>query len=68
MIDTVYRTYTADALRTISENTARYGGGSYVTARYYDLIHPKPVDTRSGDEIANDILVRAGVTITGGDE
>lgn len=65
--DEAYRVYTTDALRTISESTAHFGGSGYITARYYDLVHPQPEDNRSGEEIASDILERAGVTVTGGD-
>lgn len=33
-----YRIYNSDALRIISENTARLGGGSYMQLRYADII------------------------------
>ena len=35
-----YRVYVSDALRIISENTARFGGGTFVKQRYYDVINP----------------------------
>lgn len=40
-----------DALKTITENTARNAGGSYMRDRYYDLCHPKVDETRTGKEI-----------------
>ena len=47
----VYRIYVTDALKTITENTAKYAGGSYMKARYFDLENPKPGETRTPDEI-----------------
>ena len=35
-----YRIYVSEALRTMTENTARIGGGSYIRVRYEDLISP----------------------------
>lgn len=32
--DEYYRQYVAEGIRIISENTAKYAGGSYLTARY----------------------------------
>lgn len=40
-----------DALKTITENTARHAGGNYMRDRYYDLFHPKVDETRTGKEI-----------------
>lgn len=33
----------------------------YITASYQDVLTPKKIDTRSGDEIAADIMERAGL-------
>jgi hypothetical protein len=49
--DEIYRHYTADTLKCIAENTAKYGGGGYMKQRYADIIHPKPEETRTSDEI-----------------
>ena len=46
-----HRVYVTDALKTITENTAKYASGSYMKVRYYDLENPKPVETRTPDEI-----------------
>ena len=61
--DLVYRIYVTDCLRIISENTAKMGGGSYITAKLADIINPKPVENRTGEEIAADIIKRAGIEV-----
>lgn len=61
--DLAYRIYVSDCLRIISENTAKIGGGSYITAKFEDIINPKPVDNRAGEEIAADIIKRAGIEV-----
>lgn len=43
--------YVTDALRIIGENTAKYAGGSYLKARWTDIIHPPKEETRTADEI-----------------
>lgn len=50
-----YRIYVTDALRIISENTARFGGGGYVKARFADIVNPKPEDPRTHDEVVEHI-------------
>ena len=61
--DLAYRIYVSDCLRIISENTAKICGGSYITAKLADIINPKPVDDRTGEEIAADIINRAGIEV-----
>lgn len=61
--DLAYRIYASDCLRIISENTAKIGGGSYITAKFEDIINPKHVDNRAGEEIAADIINRAGIEV-----
>ena len=61
--DLAYRIYVSDCLRIIGENTAKMGGGSYITAKFVDIINPKPVDNRTGEEIAADIIKRAGIEV-----
>ena len=58
-----YRVYVTDALRLTVENTAKYVGGDYIKARYIEIIEPKEVDTRTGDEIVADIIKRAGLVV-----
>ena len=47
----------------ISENTANISRGQYMKVRYYDIIHPAKADTRTGDEIVEDIIKRAGLVV-----
>ena len=61
--DTAYLVYVSDCLKMISENTANISRGQYMKARYYDIIHPAKVDTRTGDEIVEDIIKRAGLVV-----
>lgn len=58
-----YRVYVSDCLQAIAENTAKYAGGSVIKKRYYDVINPKPVDNRTGEEIAADVIKRAGLKV-----
>ena len=61
--DLAYRIYVTDCLRMATENTAKMSQGAYAAARFYDIINPKPVDNRSGNEIAADIIKRAGIEV-----
>ena len=58
-----FRVYITDALMTIANNVANFGGGSKIVTRYIDL--DKPQDTRTGNEIAVDVMKRAGLTFGG---
>ncbi|MBQ4505292.1 MAG: hypothetical protein II983_06415 [Firmicutes bacterium] len=58
-----YRIYVTDALKLIAENTAKMSSGSYMTKRYSDLFKKEKIDTRSGDEIAVDIIKKAGLVV-----
>lgn len=67
-----YRAYVTDALKALTENTTHrlipgvgeVSYGSYMTARWLQEAQ-KPEDTRSGDEIAEEIIRRAGLKLTG---
>ena len=61
--DKAVKIYYAECLRIISENTAKMSDGSYITAKFADIINPKPVDKRTGEEIAADIIRRAGIEV-----
>lgn len=50
-----YRVYVTDALRIVTENTAKQGGGTYLTTRYADLIEPRKEETRTANEIIVDL-------------
>ena len=58
-----YRIYVTDALKTTAENTAKFVGGNYIKARYFDVIHPKKQDDRTCEEITADIVARCGLTV-----
>lgn len=47
----------------ISESTANFAKGPYMKALYYDIISPKKEDIRTGDEIVEDIIKRAGLVV-----
>ena len=61
--DLAYRFYVSECLRMIGENTAKVGGGSYMTAKFEEIISPKPADNRTGEELAADIIKRAGIEV-----
>ena len=56
-----YRIYVSDALKILTENTARYAGGNQLNVRYADL--DKEKDNRSAAEIVNEVLSKAGVEV-----
>ena len=53
-----YRVYTTDTLRLIAQGTR-----SYPQKRYAELIEHAPRDTRSGDEIASDVILKCGLKV-----
>ena len=61
--DKAVKIYYAECLRIITENTAKIGGGSYITVKLDDVLNPKPVDNRTGEELAADIIKRAGIEV-----
>ena len=61
--DLAYRIYVAECLRMVTENTAKISNGSYTVAKFEDIINPKPVENRTGEEIAADIIKRAGIEV-----
>lgn len=62
--ETMYQAYVTDVLKAIATNTAYRGGGEMLTARFFDCIHPpKLQDQRTGDEIAADVIKRAGLEV-----
>ena len=61
--DKAVKIYYAECLRIISENTAKMAGGSYIVAKLSDIINPKPVEKRTAEEIAADIIKRAGIEV-----
>lgn len=51
------KTYIAECLRMITENTAKMsaGGGSYISVKLTDILNPKPTDNRTSEEVISGI-------------
>ena len=58
--------YLTDVLRLLGENAAMLTKGSYVTVRWADLDKQKE-DERSAEEIALDVIRKAGLTAKEGE-
>lgn len=58
-----YRVYVTDALRIVSENTAKFVGGHSIGKRYIDVVRPRKQDERSCEEITADIIARCGLVV-----
>lgn len=52
--------YVSDALMYISQNTANYAGGKAMNKRLYDVINAKPEETRTAQDIINNIKKKLG--------
>lgn len=52
--DLTYRIYISRSLRLLPQN-------QYLKEDFYEYLDPKITDTRSGEEIASDIISRAGL-------
>lgn len=50
-------------MRTITENTAKFAGGSFVQAKYTDLISQKPQGNRTCEEITAEVVKRCGLVV-----
>lgn len=53
--DKAYRFYVTKSLSLIPQNR-------YLTTSYEDMIQPKKIDRRSGEEIAADVIKQAGLS------
>lgn len=50
-----YRFYVADSLQNIPQN-------KFIQSNLYEFLYnPQPVDERTGDEVAADVIARAGL-------
>ncbi len=61
--ETAYRIYVTDCLRMMTENTANFAKGSYVQRRYADFLKTPARDTRTGEQIAADVIEKAGLVV-----
>lgn len=49
--ENAFRVYVTSALQNINEILAQTLTGRYMTMSYDDMIHPKPAEERTGEEI-----------------
>lgn len=64
--EALYRVYMTDCVKLAVENTAGLTGGHIVTTRYAELVarlRPAPRDERTGDEIAAEVIAKAGLEV-----
>lgn len=61
----LYRSYLAETVRLAGEDIARLTGGQYLAKSWSELISPEMPDERSGDEIAADVIRKAGLKLKG---
>jgi hypothetical protein len=47
----------------MTENTAKFSGGRYVTRSFSEVLRREPVDNRTGEEIAADVIKKAGLVV-----
>lgn len=58
--------YYGEALRAIAQNTASINGGSVMNTSLADLLYPntdKKTETKTAEEIAEDICKKAGIKV-----
>lgn len=59
----LYRMYVSDCLRIITENTAKFAGGSFMKMRYSELIDINPKPQKSAEEIIAEVAKNAGLEV-----
>lgn len=52
-----------EQLAAIAKSAANAGRGSYYNVSYDDIMNPKPVDTRTPEEIVKDVISRGGLEV-----
>lgn len=57
------RLYVTDALKAIAENTSNFAGGSKMQIRFADMLDGKAHDERTAQEIADDVISKAGLKV-----
>lgn len=60
-IEEEFRYYVTDSLMYINESVANALGGTYLQGRFADMFKEKAEDDRTGDEIALEVIKRAGL-------
>lgn len=59
----LHREYMAKCARICTENTAKLSVGSYIGLEYSEIIHQKPKDNRTAEEIVMDVIAKAGIEV-----
>lgn len=59
--------YITESLRCIGENVAQVSGGSYIRERWADIANPPARDARTGEEIAAEVIRKAGLKVVSRD-
>ena len=63
-LDKAYRIYVTDALKMLTENTAKPYGGTMLSKRFTDAVKKAKVETRTSEEIIAGI--REKIQLMGG--
>lgn len=62
-----FESYVSDVLKGIADVNLKYftrnNNATMVDKRFIDVLHPSPLDERTADEIAEDIIIRAGLNL-----
>ena len=59
-----YKFYVGEGVKVLTENTQRFAGGGAITRSLYDIIRPK-VDSRSAEEVVNEVIKKSGLKLGG---
>lgn len=57
----------ARGVKMLTENTARFAGGSYLGQDIMEILQPRKTDSREAEEIVKDVLQGAGITVLRGE-
>ena len=60
-----FQSYIADVLLSLHNHVAQFIQGHPIDVRYMDIVSPQKTDDRTGDDIAADIIKRAGLSFGG---
>lgn len=61
----IYKRYMADGLKYVTESISQAFDGKYLYVSFFDLIdnNKKQTVTKTGEEIAADVIKRAGLVV-----
>lgn len=57
-MDDAWKLFVAEGVRMISESSAKYAGGPYMALKWADVLNPKPVETRTPEQVIDHVLGR----------